>query len=353
MEDGNVIRSSSSDGGCSDDQQDAKAYEARKPKWWTKLSGRRGTRAQRHTIERMTQCGYCFSKEVLSNFSRVNNSARHNSSAELRAADRWRRLWWNRSLAVFDEKDDAADVEPVIDTVTNSTNQKYAKKIDDMYSNKSPLVPRRYEQIWLEIGFGNGDNIIANAKRDPDILFIGSEIHQPGIGTVLRQMEAEIGLRDSTTAEETEEKKVDATNFSSTEDSDDALNKRACQNIRILPGDGIKLLSHLPCKYLSRILITFPDPWPKAGHSRWRVIQPNVLVEMHRVLKCDGQVLVATDAKVFYDWTREIFEQESSKGWEETIPCPDRTNWLPIVSYYEQKGIDEGRYTMLQCWKKK
>jgi tRNA (guanine-N7-)-methyltransferase len=345
--------------------QETHQYEARKPMWWTKLSGRRGTRAQRQTIDRMTQCGYCFSKQVLSDFSRVNISAKHSSTPEHSlskeddsnsAADQWRRVWWNRSLAVFDEKDAAAQVTPVIDTVTNSRNKKHAHKVQLMFSNKSQLGPQSFGQFWLEIGFGNGDNILANCKRDQKTLFIGSEIYQPGIGTVLQKMEAEMGLNAKIKAEgsDTEEKKLDTISIS-TEISDDALNKKIpCQNVRIIPGDGIKLLSHLPCAYLDAILITFPDPWPKEGHSRWRVVQPNVLTEMHRVLKSDGKVFVATDAECFNEWTRNIFTQESINGdWQEVTPCPDRSTWLPIVSYYEQKGTDEGRQTMLQCWGKK
>lgn len=346
--------------GCSSDEQlehennsqDAHQYEARKPKWWSKLSGRRGTRAQRQTIERMTQCGYCFSKQVLSDFSRVNNSAKHNNTSEhLNEEDNWRRVWWNRSLAVLDENDAATQIKPIIDTVTNSRNVQHAQKIELMYSNKSPLVPRKFEQIWLEIGFGNGDNMLANAMRDQNKLLIGSEIHQPGIGAVLQKMEAEMGLNTKVCDSDTEEKKIDTTSMSTK--ILDGTRSITCQNIRVLPGDGVKLVSHLPCKYLDVILITFPDPWPKEGHHHWRVVQVNVLKEMHRVLKCAGKVFVATDAECFSDWTRKIFAQESSNGdWQEVNPCPDRSTWLPIVSYYEQKGIDEGRHTMLQCWMK-
>ena len=362
--------SSSSNGGCSEQQENDKSnvqnvqqkYEARKPKWWVKLSGRRATRAQRQTIERMTQCGYCFSRQVLSDFSRVNNSAKHSSSAaeqlsrEKDSNEAWRRIWWNRSLAVFDENDAAAPVTPILDTVTNSRNAKHAQKIQSMYSNKSPLIPREFERIVLEIGFGSGDNILANAIRDESTLFVGSEIHQPGCGTVLQKMEAEMGLKTSTASSDTEEKKVDAVPISTgnRNSNNDQMETIPYQNVRILQGDGIKLLSHLPCNYLESILITFPDPWPKEGHSHWRVIQTNVLEEMHRVLQCNGKVYVATDAVCFNDWTRSIFTtQEASKGdWEEVTPCPDRSTWLPIVSYYEQKGIDEGRHTMLQCWKR-
>ena len=340
---------SSSDGGCNVEQQEhdenhsqeVQKYEARKPKWWMKLSGRRGTRAQRQTIERMTKCGYCFSRQVLSDFSRVNNSAKHSSSAaEQLSSDSWRRVWWNRSLAIVDENDDAAQVTPIIDTVSNSRNVKHAQKIQSMYSNKSPLVPQKFERIVLEIGFGSGDNILANAMRHKNTLFVGSEIHQPGCGTVLQKMEAEMGLKMRAEGSDIEEKKIDTTTSISSENSGDAPNKATSyENVRILQGDGVKLLSHLPCKYLDAILITFPDPWPKEGHSHWRVVQPNVLVEMHRVLKCDGKVFVATDAECFNDWTRNIFTQESSKGdWEEVTPCPNRSTWLPIVSYTNKKG---------------
>ena len=143
---------------------------------------------------------------------------------------------------------------------------------------------------------------------------------------------------------------------------------------------------------------------------RWRVIQKDVVREMRRVLKskcikrnsdCDseksveeleigGRVFIATDAECFDSWTRQIFSEEScgstmnknsscmgSEGaigdditsrialtpktnaasiassssiWKEVIPCPDRKEWLPIVSYYERKGVDRGHSTMMQCW---
>mmetsp|Transcript_27687 Transcript_27687/g.57824 ORF Transcript_27687/g.57824 Transcript_27687/m.57824 type:complete len:184 (-) Transcript_27687:22-573(-) len=145
----------------------------------------------------------------------------------------------------------------------------------------------------------------------------------------------------------------------------------SCQNIRILPGDGIKLLTHLPTNYLDVVLVTFPDPWPRECHVQWRVVQREVVREMHRVLKPFGRVYVATDAECFDAWTREKFQQESSSSssscdlvdggdngittahhWNELVPCPDRASWLPVVSYYEQKGLDEGRSTMLQCWQR-
>jgi tRNA (guanine-N7-)-methyltransferase len=198
--------------------------------------------------------------------------------------------------------------------------------------------------VWLEIGFGNGDNLLANAKNIPDILFIGAEIHQPGVGTVLRQMEREIGL----------DKEVDLSTQQHQNDT-----PPPCNNMRVLPGDGIKLLSLLPNNYLDTLLITFPDPWPKKSHTQWRVVQRETVKQMRRVLKDGGRVFVVTDADFFSDWTRHIFTLESSVGdtndgkdtthWKEVVH-PKREEWLPVVSYYEQKGINEGRYSMTQCW---
>ena len=141
------------------------------------------------------------------------------------------------------------------------------------------------------------------------------------------------------------------------------------QNIRILPGDGIKLLKHFPANYIDAILITFPDPWPNENEHDWRVIQSGILKDMHSVLvSCGSRVYVATDAECFNNWTNSIFKQESGEvgveededvgktintpHWKEVTPTPNRSSWLPVVSYYEQKGLDEGRKTMLQCWEK-
>ncbi|KAL9185095.1 hypothetical protein ACHAXT_002872 [Thalassiosira profunda] len=334
-------------------------YNPQKPKWWTRLSGRRGTRAQRAAIRRMTERGYCLDKDVLREYSRVNNDRRR-CGIECRSGEDWRRVWWDRYLGIA--TDDSFDpCDPAMEQL-GAMREKYTHQIQEMYRHRNPLPPKKYQQIWLEIGFGNGDNLLANARNRPDILFVGSEIHQPGVGAVLRRMEEEMGLggndgekipgapgngnEESTAAQFF----GDASTTEQTRQS--ARAQQQLKNVRILPGDGIKLISHLPWDYVDAILVTFPDPWPKESHAQWRVIQCEVVREMHRVLKSgsgSGRVYVATDAECFDNWTKEVFRQESS-SWEEVRPCPEREGWLPVVSYYEQKGLDEGRRTMLQCW---
>lgn len=289
------------------------------------MKGRRGTKAQRQAIARMTDRGFALPKEVLANFSRVNNRAERALEAEgyssvtMEGLNSWRRNWLNQAFGVIemDARQEPIHLapHPFGDDIP-SCNEKYRKEVESMFSYTNPLDHRVYGEIWLEIGFGSGVNMIANAKKHPNNLFIGAEIHQPGIGSLLGQIEIE--------------NEVDG------------------GNLRVVPGDGIKLLSILPDEYLDRILITFPDPWPKDHQAAWRVIQSDVLRQMRRVLKLNGLALVATDAQCFDEWTMKTFEQESN--WKLVSPCPDRKEWLPCVSYYEQKGINEGRSTRLQCW---
>jgi tRNA (guanine-N(7)-)-methyltransferase len=330
---------SANDGSRSSDIDDSESkYRSRKPKWWAQLARRRGTRAQRQAMQRMTDKGCCMPKEILSDFSRLNNRSKMTELVDTAIEiDAWNRGWWNRALSIADTNHSQIEAKCAHDTtfISDEQNMKYAHKFNEMIAYKNPLPPREYKQKWLEIGFGNGDNLFCNACNNEDTLYMGSEIHQPGIGALAQKIE------------------------------EASRSNKSVENIRVLPGDGIKLLSHLPNNFLDAILITFPDPWPKEFHARWRVIQTETIREMKRVLDNDGCVFVATDAKCFDSWAREIFTkgcaegiadnevkpEEEQRAWKEVTPCPSRESWLPNISYYEQKGINEGRHTMLQCWK--
>lgn len=298
-------------------------YEGRKPKWWRQLSGRRGTKGQRQCIQRMTKRGYCISKidhGTTLNFEQLFHT------------------------------DTGSDTGP-------STN------------------------VSVEIGFGNGDNLLQNAKNHPNVHFIGVEIHHPAIGNILRRIENDIFLW-----EEEQRKKNQETRVQNEYQSDNS-NFPLYSNLRIHGGDGVKLLKAIPTSSLRSIIVTFPDPWPNNGHEKWRIIQLETISEMHRVLKKKrkkmmtmstanqkqqeleqkegGRFYLATDVKSFDEWTRQIFahfnfsqndEEESTMGgqsvvrWREIIPCPSRMEWLPVISKYEEKGLREGRSTLLQCW---
>ena len=148
----------------------------------------------------------------------------------------------------------------------------------------------------------------------------------------------------------------------------------------------------IPADTLAAILIPFPDPFEKEKDITYRLVQRRTLLECHRVLRkkhnneCDdiydgGLLFLATDHDGYHDWCHRMIDdvnksnvsnnntaiEDSDDGGGETPtinnktdtssllfrliePCPDRSEWLPAVSRYERKGLEEGRSTKLSCW---
>src|ERR1700744_1608747 len=125
-------------------------------------------------------------------------------------------------------------------------------------------------EIWLEIGFGGGEHMAAQAGRRPDVLSLGAEPFLNGVASALRHLD-EQGLR----------------------------------NVRILHGDARDLAAALPDASLDRVFILFPDPWPKARHHKRRLIQPELLATLARAMKPGAPLRFATDWADYADWTLE------------------------------------------------
>ncbi len=118
------------------------------------------------------------------------------------------------------------------------------------------LAPRT-----LEIGFGMGDALLALATDQPGQDFIGVEVYPPGIGSFLLRVE-QAGLT----------------------------------NVRVVCADAVQVLArHLPAASLDRLLVLFPDPWPKKRHHKRRLVNPSFLDLAARVLRSGGQLQIATD----------------------------------------------------------
>jgi tRNA (guanine-N7-)-methyltransferase len=123
-------------------------------------------------------------------------------------------------------------------------------------------------ETWLEIGFGGGEHMAAQAERRPDVLILGAEPFQNGVASALRH-----------------------------------LDERALKNVRIEDGDVRALMARLPDASITRIFILFPDPWPKARHHKRRLVQPETLGEFARILKPGGRLRFASDWADYVDWT--------------------------------------------------
>jgi tRNA (guanine-N7-)-methyltransferase len=113
----------------------------------------------------------------------------------------------------------------------------------------------------LEIGFGNGENLLALATAQPQRDFLGVDVHRPGVGRLLLALEA-----------------------------------RSLGNVRIVCHDAVEVLAgQIPPQWLQEILILFPDPWPKKRHHKRRLIQPSFAQQLARCLAPGGVLRLATD----------------------------------------------------------
>jgi tRNA (guanine-N7-)-methyltransferase len=141
------------------------------------------------------------------------------------------------------------------------------------------LAPAARES-WLEIGFGGGEHLAAQAAANPDTLLLGAEPFLNGVASALRHID-EAGLG----------------------------------NVRLHAGDARDLLAALPDGALARVFILFPDPWPKARHHKRRLIQPAFVAELARVLAPGGRVRFATDWADYADHTLRVFAAEPRFVW--------------------------------------
>ncbi len=113
----------------------------------------------------------------------------------------------------------------------------------------------------VEIGFGNGENLLALAARHPERDYLGIEVHRPGVGRLLL-----------------------------------SLGARGLKNVRLICRDTVEVLEqHLPPACLDEILVLFPDPWPKKRHHKRRLIQGPFVSVLAAHLACGGTVHLATD----------------------------------------------------------
>ena len=162
-------------------------------------------------------------------------------------------------------------------------------------------------RVVLEIGFGGGEHLVAQAGRAAETLFLGAEPFVNGVGSCLRHIE-ESGVT----------------------------------NVRLHHGDARDLVAALPDASVDLVYILFPDPWPKTRHWKRRLIQADFLVELARVLKPGGQARFATDWANYAAWTLDIFLQSPSFTWNAERADDWRGAWEGhVTTRYEQKRLGD------------
>lgn len=165
----------------------------------------------------------------------------------------------------------------------------------ELFGNDRPVV--------LEIGFGNGESLLQYALHHPQINYLGIEVHRPGVGHLLLKIE-ESGVR----------------------------------NIRIICDDAAEVLKAIPNDSLAGVMLFFPDPWHKKKHHKRRILQPDFVAEMARLISEHGIFHAATD---WEDYARQMMETLSSSSRLENLAGEGNFSQRPAerpLTKFEQRG---------------
>jgi tRNA (guanine-N7-)-methyltransferase len=158
--------------------------------------------------------------------------------------------------------------------------------------------------VTLEIGFGNGESLASMAEQAPEANWLGVEVHRPGVGHLLLELE-----------------------------------RRRLTNVRIVRHDAVELikLGLLPAS-LARVLLFFPDPWPKVRHQKRRILTRELVAHLTRVIAAGGIFHAATD---WTPYAEQMLAALSACEWLENTAGPGRYAPRPgerPLTRFERRG---------------
>jgi tRNA (guanine-N7-)-methyltransferase len=170
----------------------------------------------------------------------------------------------------------------------------------------SALFGRKESSKVLEIGFGMGDSTAAIALANPHIDYLGIEVHGPGVGNLL--------------------KLIDASQLT---------------NLRLIQHDAVEVLNDMIADgALDGVHIFFPDPWHKKRHNKRRLIQSPFINMLCSKLKAGAYIHVATDWQEYAEWALEVLGAEPllKNTTEDYAPRPE---YRPLTKF-EKRGLNLG-----------
>lgn len=180
------------------------------------------------------------------------------------------------------------------------------------------LFDEPVENVRLEIGFGGGEHLIAEARAFPYTGFIGCEPYVNGMAKILTLIEA-----------------------------------GEINNIRLFAGDAAELLAWVPAKSLARIDLIHPDPWPKRRHWKRRFVQDLTIAAMARALARAGEFRFVSDISDYCAWTLAHFMRTSDFFWMAERAMDWREPWANYtMTRYGRKAEREGRNAAYLIFKK-
>lgn len=170
--------------------------------------------------------------------------------------------------------------------------------LDTAFGRSAPKI--------LEIGFGMGDSTATIAAAHPQNDYLGIEVHGPGVGSLLNQIEA-----------------------------------LSLSNLRVIQHDAVEVLKHMiaPAS-LDGVHIFFPDPWHKKKHHKRRLIQPELVALLCEKLKPGGYLHAATDWQEYAEHILAVLAAEPKLA-NSAIDFAPKPDYRPLTKF-EQRGIKLG-----------
>jgi tRNA (guanine-N7-)-methyltransferase len=169
-----------------------------------------------------------------------------------------------------------------------------------IFNNQQPVL--------LEIGFGNGQTLTSMASAQPENNFLGIEVHRPGVGNALLQIE-----------------------------------KLALSNVRVICEDAVEVLKqHIPDHSLAAVYIFFPDPWHKKRHHKRRLVQVDFINLLKQKLSSGGRLHMATDWEAYAQHMLHVMsEVEGFTNLAGEGQYSDKPDYRPLTKF-EQRGLRLG-----------
>jgi tRNA (guanine-N7-)-methyltransferase len=173
----------------------------------------------------------------------------------------------------------------------------------------SQFPDRQARETWLEIGFGGGEHLAAQARARRDVNFVGCEPFVNGMAKLLAVIEHE-----------------------------------RLDNVRVWDDDVTDLLPTLPDASFDRVYILYPDPWPKRRQRKRRLVSDETIDLLARVMKPGAELRFASDIDDYIGWVLARALRSRHFRWTATRADDWRKPYEGWPgTRYEAKAIREGR----------
>jgi tRNA (guanine-N7-)-methyltransferase len=166
-----------------------------------------------------------------------------------------------------------------------------------------------FRELWLEIGFGGGEHLAAQARAHPEIALIGCEPFVNGVAKLLA-----------------------------------VIDQEALRNVRVWDADATHLLAALPRSSVDRVYLLYPDPWPKRRQRKRRFLSEDSLELLAGVMRPGAELRFATDIDDYAGWGLARVLRSRDFRWTAERPDQWRKPWAGWAgTRYEAKALRDGR----------